>query len=33
VVFVGGNHGVGILPEGKPDRVIRYFGKQVTVTP
>ncbi len=33
VVFVGDKHGVGILPEGKPDKVIRYSGKAITVTP
>ena len=33
VVFVGANHGVGIVAEGKPDKVIRYSGKQTTVTP
>ena len=33
IVFVGENHGVGVLPEGKPDKVLRYAGKQITVTP
>ena len=33
VVFVGENHGVGIMPEGKPDKVVHYAGKQITVTP
>lgn len=33
IVFVGENHGVGVLPEGKPDKVVRYAGKQITVTP
>ena len=33
VVFVDANHGVGIVAEGKPDKVIRYSGKQITVTP
>ncbi len=33
VVFVGENHGVGVMPEGKPDKVVHYAGKLVTVTP
>lgn len=33
VVFVGDKHGVGILPESKPDQVIRYSGKAIAVTP
>jgi alpha-D-xyloside xylohydrolase len=33
VVFVGENHGVGIAPSDTPDKVVRYFGKQITVTP
>jgi alpha-D-xyloside xylohydrolase len=33
VVFVAENHGTGITPEGKPDKVVHYSGKQVTVTP
>jgi len=33
VVFVGENHGVGIAPSDSPDKVVQYFGKQVTVTP
>jgi alpha-D-xyloside xylohydrolase len=33
VVFVQENHGVGILPEGKPDKAVHYSGKQITVTP
>ena len=33
IVFVGENHGVGIMPEGKPDKVVHYAGKQITVTP
>jgi alpha-D-xyloside xylohydrolase len=33
VVFVGLNHGVGVMPEGKPDKAVRYTGKQITVTP
>jgi len=33
IVFVGENHGAGILPEAKPDKTVRYSGKQLTVTP
>jgi alpha-D-xyloside xylohydrolase len=33
VVFVGANHGVGVMPEGKPDKVVRYSGRQITVMP
>jgi alpha-D-xyloside xylohydrolase len=33
VVFVGENHGAGIMPEDKPDKVLYYSGKQITVTP
>ena len=33
IVFVGENHGVGVQPEGKPDKVLHYAGKQITVTP
>jgi alpha-D-xyloside xylohydrolase len=33
VVFVRESHGVGIFPESKPDKVVRYSGKSVTVTP
>jgi len=33
IVFVGKNHGVGIAPTEKPDKVVSYFGKQITVTP
>jgi alpha-D-xyloside xylohydrolase len=33
VVFVGENHGVGIAPSDTPDKVVQYFGKQITVTP
>jgi hypothetical protein len=33
VVFVQENHGVGILPEGKPDKTVHYSGKQINVTP
>jgi len=33
IIFVSGNHGVGIQAENKPDRVVRYSGKSTTVTP
>jgi alpha-D-xyloside xylohydrolase len=33
IVFVGEKHGVGITPEGKPDKVIHYAGKAMSVTP
>jgi alpha-D-xyloside xylohydrolase len=33
IVFVGENHGVGVMSEAKPDKVVRYSGKQVTITP
>src|SRR5947207_15564352 len=33
VVFVGENHGVGVMPEDKPDKVMHYVGKQITVRP
>ena len=33
VVFVGENHGKGIMPEDKPDKAVHYSGKQITVTP
>jgi alpha-D-xyloside xylohydrolase len=32
IVFVGENHGVGIGPEDRPDKVVEYSGSQVTVT-
>ena len=32
IVFVGENHGIGI-EAASPDKVVRYSGKQVTVTP
>lgn len=32
VVFVGASHGVGIDAEAKPDRVVKYSGKALTVT-
>jgi len=33
VVFAGENHGAGINPEDKPDKVVQYTGKQITVRP
>jgi alpha-D-xyloside xylohydrolase len=33
IVFVRENHGVGVTTEDKPDRVVEYSGKQVTVRP
>jgi len=33
MVFVGENHGTGIDPEDKPDKVVEYAGKQITVRP
>ena len=33
VVFVGENHGAGISPESKPDKIVHYSGEQITVTP
>src|SRR5579872_997210 len=33
VVFVGAGHGVDVAPTGQADKVVRYSGKQVTVTP
>jgi alpha-D-xyloside xylohydrolase len=33
VVFVGENHGVGIDPTDKPDKVVEYRGEEITVTP
>ncbi len=33
IVFVSVNHGVGIQAESKPDKVVRYSGKVITVTP
>src|SRR5437773_10942566 len=32
IVFVGENHGVGTLSENKPDHMVQYSGKQITVT-
>ena len=33
VVFTSENHGVGVNQEGEPDKIGRYEGKQITVTP
>ena len=33
VVFAGENHGVGVSPEDKADKVVQYAGKEVTVAP
>jgi len=33
VVFVGKHHGAGIPPESKPDKIVRYSGKPITVAP
>jgi len=33
VVFVGENHGVGVAPAERADKVVQYSGKQITVTP
>ena len=33
VVFVGENHGTGIMPEAKPDKLVHYSGKQTIITP
>ncbi len=33
IVFVSENHGVGIQAESKPDKVVRYSGKPIAVTP
>jgi alpha-D-xyloside xylohydrolase len=33
VVFAGEKHGVGMSPEEKPDKIVQYSGKQITVTP
>jgi alpha-D-xyloside xylohydrolase len=33
VVFVGENHGVGVNPEDKADKVVQYAGKQITIAP
>ena len=33
IVFVGEGHGTGISPEGKPDKVVTYSGKELVVKP
>ena len=33
VVFAGENHGRGIAPEEKPDKVVQYSGEQIAVSP
>ncbi len=33
ITFVGENHGTGFEPDGKPDKVVSYSGRAVTVTP
>jgi alpha-D-xyloside xylohydrolase len=33
IVFVSEAHGVGIQAESRPDKMVRYFGKTITVTP
>lgn len=33
VVFVGENHGAGVEPEAKTDKIVDYSGSQLTVTP
>jgi alpha-D-xyloside xylohydrolase len=33
VVVVKEHHGIGVMPEAKPDRVVQYSGKQLAVTP
>jgi alpha-D-xyloside xylohydrolase len=33
IVFVAENHGVGIQPESKPDKIVHYSGKQISFTP
>jgi alpha-D-xyloside xylohydrolase len=33
VVFVGEGHGAGIAPTAQPDKVVKYSGKQVAITP
>jgi alpha-D-xyloside xylohydrolase len=33
IVFVGENHGTGVAPTDRPDKVVEYSGKQLTVTP
>jgi len=33
IVLVGPGHGVGIDAEAKPDRVVTYSGKAITIRP
>jgi len=33
IVYVKDNHGVGIGPEDRPDKVVQYSGQQITVAP
>ena len=33
IVFVGEGHGAGIAPTDQPDKIVKYSGKQVTVSP
>ncbi len=33
IVYAGENHGTGINPDDKPDKVVQYAGKQITVGP
>jgi len=33
IVFAGENHGIGVNPEGQPDKTVTYSGRQVTVAP
>jgi len=33
VVFVRGNHGVGVHATDEPDKVVRYSGKEISVKP
>ena len=33
VVFVRENHGIGVMPESKPDKAVHYSGQQINVTP
>jgi alpha-D-xyloside xylohydrolase len=33
IVFVAENHGIGIAPEQKPDKIVTYSGNEITITP
>ena len=33
IVFVRENHGVGIFPEDRPEKIVQYSGQKITVTP